>query len=89
VPRGGAHRFTALHADMSHPPGATPRYRIRRARILSQVGRRGVFLSSRVRKSRQARAPASISATRIRRIQYHLIASGGHNGALVMKLATY
>jgi hypothetical protein len=29
------------------------------------------------------------STTRIRRIQFLLIASGGRNGALVMKLATY
>jgi hypothetical protein len=57
--------------------------------VFRELYRPDTIPPNRVRKSRQARAPASFSVNCIGRIQFLLITSGGHNGALIMKLATH
>jgi hypothetical protein len=53
VQRGGCRPVSTPHADMSYPADPTGWFRIRRARLLSQVGRRGSFPSTRARRMRQ------------------------------------
>jgi hypothetical protein len=59
---GGADRLAPPHADMSYPPDPTAWFRIRRARLLSLVGRRVSFPSTRARRMRQP-LPACLDFT--------------------------